>query len=84
MKVAFIFIPSPSMLIGKNSDISNVFAEVYGKAFEKLGIARTGRPCIALFYRNKKKSKKRKDKEGGEGNTILKQEIAEATREALE
>ena len=62
MKASFIFIPSPSMLIEKNSDIGNVFAEVCGKVFEKLGIARTGRPCIALLYKNKKKSKKRKDK----------------------
>jgi len=71
MKAAFIFIPSPSMLIEKNYDISNVFAEVCGKAFEKLGVVQTGRPCVATLRKS-------------EGDTMLKQEIVEATRVALE
>jgi uncharacterized repeat protein (TIGR04076 family) len=77
IKVAFIFIPSPNTLTenNKNDVISNVFQEVCGKAFEKLGIVRTGRPCIAVLHI---------DKKGNKGDNILKQEIVEATRVALE
>ena len=71
MKAAFIFIPSPSMLIEKNSDINNVFADVCGKAFEKLEVVQTGKPCIATLRKS-------------EGDTMLKQEIVEATKVALE
>jgi len=79
MKAAFIFIPSPNALIEKNNDISKTFAEVCGKAFKELGVVQTGRPCIAVLHINKKEGK-----EGGKGDTMLKQEIVEATRVALE
>jgi len=71
MKATFIFIPSPDTLIERNNDISKIFVDVCGKAFEKLGVVQTGRPCIAALRKN-------------EGDTMLKQEIAEATRVALE
>ena len=71
MKVAFIFIPSPNILIEKNDNISNVFVDVCGKTFKKLGVIQTGKPCIAVLRKN-------------EENTMLKQEIVEATRVVLE
>jgi hypothetical protein len=71
MKAAFIFIPSLNTLIEKNNDISNVFVDVCRKAFEKLGVVQTGRPCVATLRKS-------------EGDTMLKQEIVEATRVALE
>jgi hypothetical protein len=71
MKVAFIFIPSPNTLIEKNYDISKVFVDVCGKAFKELGVVQTGKPCIAVLHKYDK-------------DTVLKQEIVEATRVALE
>jgi hypothetical protein len=71
MKAAFIFIPSPNTLIEKNYDISKVFVDVCGKAFKELGVVQTGKPCIAVLHKYDK-------------DIVLKQEIVEITRVALE
>jgi hypothetical protein len=88
MKAAFIFTPSPNTLIerNKNDVISNVFEEVCGKAFEKLGIARTGRPCVAMLREDGEHTMSNKNKKVKRVRytTMLKQEIVEATRVALE
>jgi len=71
MKAAFIFTPSPNTLIEKNYDISKAFVDVCGKAFKELGVVRTGKPCIAVLHKY-------------DENIVLKQQIVEATRVALE
>jgi hypothetical protein len=55
MKVAFIFIPNSNALIEKNNDISKTFVDVCGKAFEKLGVVQTGRPCVATLRKSEEK-----------------------------
>jgi hypothetical protein len=71
MKAAFIFTPSPNMLIEKNYDIGKAFVDVCGKAFKGLGVVQTGKPCIAVLRKY-------------DEDIVLKQEIVEATRVALE